>query len=85
MKTVLSMLFMLLVAVNIYAAESTVNVGTTDGRTFDSLTQEEIETLNAPDKAAYQTWDAARHSEESSSYQSSEGPNTMDISSDFSM
>lgn len=84
MKTVLSMLCMLLVAVNIYAADSTVNVGTTDGRTFDSLTQEEIETLNAPDKAAYETWDAARH-EESSSYQSSEGPNTMDISSDFSM
>ncbi|MFD1122459.1 hypothetical protein ACFQ2T_08100 [Methylophilus flavus] len=51
----------------------------------------DVETLGATDKAAYQLWQARRdtgtstyqHSE--GTYQQSEGPGTMDISSEFSM
>ena len=84
-KTISGMLLMLLAAMNVYAEETTIDVVTTDGRTFSSLTADDIETLSAPDKAAYQTWDGERHTEQSSTYQQTEGPNTMDISSDFSM
>jgi hypothetical protein len=96
MKKKLSALFlMLLAAANLNAADSTTMQATTstatlDGRTFDRLAPADVEALSAPDQAAYQAWEAARHTEQSSTdqsstYQSSEGPNTMDISSDFSM
>lgn len=84
-KTLLGMLWMLLAAINVYAEADTVMITTTDGRPIESLMPTDIETLSAPDQAAYQIWEAGRDVEQSSTYQASEGPNTMDISSDFSM
>jgi hypothetical protein len=91
-KTIVGMLLMLLLAVHSHAAESAgsdatsaaTSISTSDGRTFDSLSADDIQRLSAPDLAAYQTWQAA-HPEETSTYQPAAGPNTMDLSSDFSM
>ncbi|MGP1716546.1 MAG: hypothetical protein ACTS9Y_05145 [Methylophilus sp.] len=74
----------LLITLHVHAADATLAIATTDGRAFASLTAVEIETLSVPDQAAYQTW-AATHNAETSTYQQTEGPNTMDLSSDFSM
>lgn len=41
--------------------------------------------LNADEQAEYQAWRDAQSIEPTSTYQQPEGPNTMDISSDFSM
>lgn len=84
-KTLLGMLCMWLAALNVYAEAGTVMITTLDGRPFESLAPADIETLSGPDQAAYQIWQAGRDAEQSSTYQASEGPNTMDISSDFSM
>jgi hypothetical protein len=87
-KTIMGMLCMLLVAINIHAAETAsshaTSIATTDGRTFDSLSPDDIQRLSAPDLEAYQTWQAARPAK-TSTYQPAVGPNTMDLSSDFSM
>jgi hypothetical protein len=87
-KAITGMLFMLLLAVNIHAAETASSIATSsitsDGRTFDSLSPDDIQRLSAPELAAYQTWQAARPAE-TSTYQPAAGPNTMDLSSDFSM
>ncbi|HSI28916.1 MAG: hypothetical protein ACAH05_07090 [Methylophilus sp.] len=83
-KTLVSMLLMLLSSLHVHAADSTFNFATIDGRLFEALTAVDVETLGAADKAAYQVWQARRDTE-TSTYQQSEGPNTMDISSDFSM
>ncbi|MGQ2965502.1 MAG: hypothetical protein ACT6RZ_09425 [Methylophilus sp.] len=82
--TFMGMLLMLLVAVDIHAADTASSVATSDGRTFDSLSADDIQRLSGPDQAAYQTWQAA-HPAETSTYQPAAGPNTMDLSSDFSM
>jgi hypothetical protein len=87
-KTITGMLCMLLLAINIHAADTASSIATSiitsDGRTFDSLSPDDIQRLSAPDLAAYQTWQAARPAE-TSTYQPAAGPNTMDLSSDFSM
>jgi hypothetical protein len=87
-KTITGMLFMLLVAANVHAADTAsshaTSIATTDGRTFESLRPDDLPHLSAPDLAAYQTWQAARPAE-TSTYQPAAGPNTMDLSSDFSM
>jgi hypothetical protein len=74
-------LLFLLALTNVVAAEMT-----TDGRAFEQFTAEEVEALNDSDKTAYEAWQATQNAGQSSStYQQSEGPNTMDLSSDFSM
>lgn len=87
-KTIVGMLLMLLLAVHSHAAESAgsaaSSISTSDGRTFDSLSADDIQRLSTPDLAAYQTWQA-EHPAETSTYQPAAGPNTMDLSSDFSM
>jgi hypothetical protein len=74
-------LLFLLALTNVVATEVT-----TDGRAFESLTAKEIELLGKSDKTAYEAWQATQDAGQSSStYQQSDGPNTMDLSSDFSM
>lgn len=79
-KMMTGLLFLMIAVTNAMAVETTG-----DGRQFDSLLPTDVDSLNAADQAAYQVWEATREVEQSSTYQSSEGPNTMDISSDFSM
>lgn len=45
----------------------------------------DLPALNADAQAEYQAWQDAQSTEPTSTYQQPEGPNTMDISSDFSM
>ncbi|WP_029147849.1 hypothetical protein [Methylophilus sp. 5] len=73
-------LFLLLTSVSAIAADAT-----SDGRVFQYLSASDIERLSAADKLAYEDWARAQASAPSSTYQSSDGPNTMDLSSDFSM
>ncbi|MDP8568891.1 hypothetical protein [Methylophilus aquaticus] len=54
---------------------------TTDGRSFQSLSQHEVLALSAAEQRAYAAW----LSEQPAAAPVSEGPNTMDMSSDFSM
>lgn len=54
---------------------------TADGRPFQSLGQHEVLALSAAEQRAYAEW----RSMQPAAAPVSEGPNTMDISSDFSM
>lgn len=54
---------------------------TADGRSFQSLSQHEVLALSATEQRAYAEW----LSMQPAAAPVSEGPNTMDISSDFSM
>ncbi|MBF4986671.1 hypothetical protein [Methylophilus sp. 14] len=58
---------------------------TRDGRVFQYLSASDVEQLDAADKLAYKDWADAQAAESSSTEQASDGPNTMDLSSDFSM
>lgn len=58
---------------------------TSDGRVFQYLSVSDVEQLDAADKLAYEDWARAQALEQSSTYQANDGPNTMDLSSDFSM
>jgi len=58
---------------------------TRDGRVFQYLSVSDVEQLDAADKLAYDDWARAQALEQTSTYQANDGPNTMDLSSDFSM
>lgn len=54
---------------------------TEDGRSFQSLSQHEVLALSAAEQRAYAEWLSVQPATEPVS----DGPSTMDISSDFSM
>lgn len=59
---------------------------TQDGRPFASLNAEAIAQLSPVDQQAYDAWKrASAPPVTTSTYQEETGPNTMDLSSDFSM
>jgi hypothetical protein len=59
---------------------------TQDGRPFASLSAEAISSLSPADQQAYQDWQQASQPPMTrSTYQEETGPNTMDLSADFSM
>lgn len=59
---------------------------TQDGRPFASLSAEAISRLSPVDQQAYRAWQQALPPPvTTSTYQEETGPNTMDLSADFSM
>lgn len=67
---------------SLHAAEAT----TQDGRPFASLSAETLSRLSPADQQAYRVWQQAQQPPvTTSTYQEETGPNTMDLSADFSM
>lgn len=68
------------------ATEAATEAATQDGRPFASLSAEAISKLSPADQQAYQDWQQALQPPVThSTYQEETGPNTMDLSADFSM